>query len=105
VDDLGTDGGVVIVEEGEYEIDGTGYKTTVDVPDNCTIIGRGDVLLTVTANVPLFKNEDFGVIGKSRILISGFKIHVNLTSGTYSNHLNNFQQYPVRCCGSRSAYK
>lgn len=76
-------GGVVIVEEGTYDFDNTGNKITVDIPSNVTIIGRGAVKLNVTANIPVFRNNDSSN-GNERIVISGFKIEINYSGGAYT---------------------
>ena len=74
-------GGVIYVESGVYEIDGTninGDKRTVIVPSNTTIIGRGNVEVRVTQPgteeepIQAFTNSDWQD-GNERITISGFK--------------------------------
>jgi parallel beta-helix repeat protein len=89
VDDLITAGvgGVVIVEAGTYDIDDTGNQKTIDIPDNCAIIGQGDVIINVTVNTPVFKNTGFGTNAHSRITISGFKININVSSDVYHNNV------------------
>jgi len=91
VDALGVNGGNVIVESGDYAIDGTGNKTTIEIPSNCTITGNGNVNITVTANVTLFKNTGFGTEARTRINISGMKIYVNMSSGGYQQNLIHFK--------------
>ncbi len=73
VSDIQNYGGVIIVEE--YYNGGDYYEisSSIEVPDNVTIIGRGSVVLCVTGNVTVFKNDDQSG-GNSRIRISGFKI-------------------------------
>lgn len=83
--DLGSDGGVVIVERGTYTLNGTGNQTTVEIPSNTTIIGRGDVTINVTSpDISVFTNTE-PTNGNSRINISGFKIVVNCTSNSYGD--------------------
>ena len=64
-------GGTIIVEQGTYEIDGTTGKETVEIPSNVTIIGRGNVMIEVTADVSAFKNAD-QTNGNEHIRIEGF---------------------------------
>jgi parallel beta-helix repeat protein len=90
VDTFGADGGNVIIEAGQYTIDDSGNKTTIDIPDNCSIIGNGNVEIIVTANVPLFRNTGFGTYPRSRITLSGMKIYINKLNGTYQNNVIHF---------------
>ncbi len=79
-------GGVVIAEQGTYEIDGvTTGKETIEVPSNVTIIGRGNAVIEVTGNYSAFKNAD-QTNGNERIQIEGFKIQQNC-SELYEQHL------------------
>jgi len=64
-----TNGGVVVVEEGTYDI---GTSDIVSVPSNVTIIGRGNAIIEVTARVSAFVNADQSN-GNDSITISGFK--------------------------------
>jgi parallel beta-helix repeat protein len=82
----GVGGGKIIVEAGEYEIDGTAGKLTVDVPSNTTIIGPGNVIVKVTANVPAFRNLHYNSGSDSNIVISGFKIIIAYEENDYSTH-------------------
>ena len=87
VGDLGTSGGMVIVEAGVYTI-GTGDM--IEVPSNTTIIGRGNVEIRVTApGISVFRNYHFNVTPyyDARIVLSGFKIVVACPSDAYNNHL------------------
>ena len=80
-------GGVIIVEQGIYDIDGTGNKITIPVPSNTTIIGRGNVVVRVTnPGYSAFRNAKF-VDGNNHITLSGFKIVVACNSNSYNNHL------------------
>jgi parallel beta-helix repeat protein len=79
-------GGKIVVESGEYVIDGTGDKLTVDVPSNTTIIGPGNVVVKVTANVPAFRNFHYNSGSDSNIVISGFKIVIAYDENDYSTH-------------------
>jgi hypothetical protein len=89
-------GGTIIVEAGEYEINGTidnGVdKRTVLIPSNVTLIGRGNVVVKVTrpgtqqSQIYAFINSDSN--GNENIIISGFKIVVACgNNGPYNNHL------------------
>ncbi|MFA6472978.1 MAG: hypothetical protein WCU00_13165 [Candidatus Latescibacterota bacterium] len=80
-------GGVVIVEQGSYDFDGTGYKTTVSIPDNVTLIGKGDVILNITANIPVFRNSNYSSGTNERIEMSGFIIDINYSSGAYGSNV------------------
>lgn len=76
---LGDNGGTIIVERydgGNYTI-----ASSLSVPSNTTIIGRGNVVLDVSGSGPAFQNAD-QQNGNSRIVISGFKI--NITASGYS---------------------
>ena len=79
-------GGTIIVEQGTYNLDDIGNQKTIPVPSNVTIIGRGNAIIKVQANISAFT-----AIGKERISISGFKIQVDVGSGnSYSANLINF---------------
>ena len=85
--ELSTNGGVIIVEQGTYTIDNSDPNHgTINVPSNVTIIGRGNAVIEVTSDVSAFKNAD-QTNGNDRITISGFKIEVNYTAGVYTQHL------------------
>jgi hypothetical protein len=100
VDQLPAQGGVVIVEAGEYEIDGTNStedKRSVSIPSNVTLIGRGNVVVKVTQPgtevnpIHAFTNAD-QTNGNTNITITGFKIVVACgESGPYNSHLIFFQ--------------
>jgi hypothetical protein len=93
VDLLPAQGGVVYVESGEYEIDGTSNgedKQTVDIPSNVTLIGNGNVVVNVKANIPAFRNKDYQSGGNSNITISGFKIVFD-TEALYEQNLIDFR--------------
>ena len=45
-------------------------------PSNVTLIGRGNVILNVASNVPVFRNYNYSSDEDERIVISGFKIVV-----------------------------
>lgn len=85
---LSATGGTVIVEE--YNSSTTGYiiNAAISVPSNITIIGRGNVLITVQSNVPAFQNSDTITNGNERIVVSGFKIVANCEN--YSANIINF---------------
>ncbi len=106
-------GGVIIVESGTYIIDGTGYKTTVLIPKNVTIIGRGNVIVKVTdENQIAFRNADW-VNGNERITISGFKIIVECNTIPYNKHLVDFrnvknciiEKLTITCTGTQGIYQ
>ena len=74
-----TTGGVIIVEAGTYSV-----SSTISVPSNTTIIGRGYVTISVSADVPVFQNTNYNSGVNSRIVISGFTIDINYSSTTYN---------------------
>lgn len=82
VDALGLDGGSVIVEEGEYIIEGIGQKTTIAFPENCSLIASGNVTIKVNTDIPLFTT--FNV---SRVYISNFSIKINMPTLSYTSDL------------------
>lgn len=88
VNALSSTGGVVIVEEAEYTITGS---NPISIPSNVALIGRGNARLKVTANVTAIKNSD-QTNGNKRIMLSGFKITVDLTSGTLNVPLIHFKR-------------
>ena len=55
IGELSPNGGVVIVEQGTYVIDEE--SDTISIPSNVTLIGRGNVVIEVTENVPAFENS------------------------------------------------
>ena len=65
--------GVVIVEQGVYEI--SSESDIVKIPSNVTLIGRGNVIVKINGDFTAFQNFD-QANGNSRIRISGFKIVV-----------------------------
>lgn len=81
--ELQTKGGTIIVEAGTYTID-----SILSVPSNVTLIGRGNVVLTVPNNVSVFQNASSS--GNTRIVISGFKILI-----TYSNYANPYSPHVI----------
>jgi hypothetical protein len=78
--------GTIIVESGTYifneDDDANYYNTTVHVPSNVTIIGRGNAVISLqNPHISAFVNAD-QANGNTNITISGFKIVVNMpTSG------------------------
>lgn len=64
-------GGTVIVEA--FPNSGAGYEinAAISVPSNVTLIGRGNVRITVRGDSPAFQNSDT-LSGNERIVISGF---------------------------------
>jgi hypothetical protein len=71
------------VEQGVYNI---GQNQTPMVPDNTTLIGRGNVIVKITypgSSAFRASNHD-NTNGNSRIVISGFKIVVAVDY--YENH-------------------
>jgi hypothetical protein len=84
-------GGIVYVESGLYEIDGTNNgvdKRRIEIPSNVTLIGHGNVVIKVTApDQSAFMNYNQET-GNDRITITGFKIVVACgTNGPYNTHL------------------
>ena len=86
-------GGVIIVERGTYTFDeeddyptNNNWRTTVYIPSNVTIIGRGNAVIEVNNNVPVFKNADQSG-GNERITISGFKIVVKFGDEKFSKNV------------------
>jgi parallel beta-helix repeat protein len=82
-------GGTIIVESGTYDIDNTGNQITVQIPNNTTIIGSGNVVVNVMTNITAFRNSDFDG-GNENITISGFKI-ICATSTLYQSNLIDFR--------------
>jgi len=77
---LQNSGGVIIVEAGTYNI---GSSDTINVYDNTTIIGRGNAVIEVAADVSAFKNANL-TNGNERITISGFHSFHNRTNHLFS---------------------
>ena len=89
---MSSSGGLVIVEAGSYTIDGS-TNLSITVPSDVTLIGKGKVVLNVTARVPAIINAD-QVNGNTRIVISGFKIEINNSNyynskAIYLKNINN----------------
>lgn len=83
---LGTSGGSIIVEEGQYPIPLSTSVTTIVVPSDCTISGQGAVEIIVEGDIPAFQNSGHDTDGNERITISGFTIKLD-KSGSYSKNL------------------
>jgi hypothetical protein len=101
-------GGVIYVESGEYVIDGTHNdqdpnvpdKRTVLIPNNTTLIGRGNAIVKVTAaDQSAFRNEPDDTGTNNHITLIGFKIIVACgteeeypyTPIPYASHLIDFR--------------
>lgn len=81
-----SNGGTIIVEE--YDSTGLGYEISgaISLPSNITLIGRGNVLLTVRSESAAFTSTG------SRVVISGFNIKADRPSLlTYSSQMIHFQ--------------
>jgi len=112
--DLRTSGGRIIVEAGTYDIDGTdSNKRTIAVYSNTTIVGNGNVVINVTADVPVFRNFYWDQPdGNHHITISGFKIVESRTASPYKNHLVDFrnvnncliEKLTITCEGTQGIY-
>lgn len=93
-------GGKIIIETGEYILDGTyeeksgniiNDKRTIFIPLNTTLIGRGNVVVKVTnPSLMAFANAHW-TDGDNHITLSGFKIIVASDTGPYSEHLIRMQ--------------
>lgn len=89
-------GGNIIVETGEYILDGTyeeedgvifNDKSTIYIPSNTTVTGRGNVVIRVTnQNKSAFINYNLAT-GDDHITITGFKIVIACGTSAYSSHL------------------